>query len=529
MSDDEQIEVTAAAEEENFDMADEEFVSNGPEALKQVGSEKGAWNWCLIGADPKELPLAGGGAGFVDEMRDCLITHGHAVLFGLIRCAFTRHCKSAADGLTFKWVFVSATLDGGTMTAVQRGRAVSKRPVMEKAIKGFAHTVLSLDLTDAEDLTTDFVVSKLNAISKGASDGVLQIPAYESAPVIMPAFQVEDKKSGYVVGEITERKAPEPKKAEDAPQAPAAEEPAPAAEEPAPAAEEAAPKEEAPADTPAPAEEPEKPAEEAPKEEEPKVLEEPKAEEPKVLEEPKAEEPKLLAELKVEAPKILEELKKEEPTAEEPHGETAGTGPADKNGYKKGDLVDIYSLTEKKWFTDGVIEEIRLVTSATPDGKPLPAGCAKVVYSNGQRGKWLQPEAMADRNLVKPSIKPQVFAGFLKKETHNILSEWHVRHMELRDGFFTWWISEEDAKCKVKPQCALELVGLQMKATATSTRFALRTASSKGVVYNFDCATGTPAAKSVEDWAAALKQHAAYANRMHKFRQQTAAAAKAKK
>jgi len=415
------------------------------------------------------------------------------------------------------------------MTAVQRGRAVSKRPVMEKAIKTFAHTVLSLDMTDPEDLTTDFVISKLNAISKGASDGVLQIPAYESSPVIMPAFQVEDKKSGYVVGEVTERKAKEAPEApvevpetkvETPPPSPRAEEPEPApVEEPAPAAEEAAPQEEAPADPPAPAEEPEKPAEEAPK-----VLEEPQAEEPKVLEEPKAEEPKVLAELKEEAPKILEEL----PKAEQPET-TAGTGPADKNGYKKGDLVDIYSLTEKKWFTDGVIEEIRLTSSATPDGKPLPAGCAKVVYSNGQRGKWLQPEAMADRNLVKPSIKPQVFTGFLKKETHNILSEWHVRHMELRDGFFTWWISEEDAKCKVKPQCALELVGLQMKATATSTRFALRTASSKGVVYNFDCATGLASAKSVEDWAAALKQHAAYANRMHKFRQQTQAAAKAKK
>lgn len=171
-----------------YDVADEELVANGSDALRQVGSEKGAWNWCLIGADAKKLPLVGGGAGFVDEMRACLEKHAHAVLFGLIRCAFT---KVKGEHLMYKWVLVSAALDVGTMNAVQRGRAVSKRPVMEHAIKSFAHYVLTLDLTDAQDLTVDFVVSRLSAISKGASDGELQILACESSPLVMPKVIVD--------------------------------------------------------------------------------------------------------------------------------------------------------------------------------------------------------------------------------------------------------------------------------------------------------------------------------------------------
>jgi len=178
--------------------------------------------------------------------------------------------------------------------------------------------------------------------------------------------------------------------------------------------------------------------------------------------------------------------------------------------WTKGELVDIWSASENKWFTDGVIEEVRDKASTSHEGKPLPAGCAKIVYNNGSRGKWLQPEALNDRNVVKPSIKPPHFTGFMKKETHNLLSEWHDRYFEMRDGFLTWWISKEDAKAGTKPQCSLELVKLQMKAAGSTTKFSIRTASSRGVVYNFDTNV-TAGRHSVEEWANALKQHAAFA------------------
>merc|ERR1711966_643634 len=118
--------------------------------------------------------------------------------------------------------------------------------------------------------------------------------------------------------------------------------------------------------------------------------------------------------------------------------------------------------------------------------------------------------------VVKPSIKPPSFLGKMKKETHNILTEWHVRHFELQDGFLTWWITAEDAVAGAKPQCSLELVGLQMKSSDKSSKISIRTASSRGVVYNFDAHTGAkPADPPVEgshqlgEWVAVLKQHAA--------------------
>merc|ERR1719329_457757 len=36
--------------------------------------------------------------------------------------------------------------------------------------------------------------------------------------------------------------------------------------------------------------------------------------------------------------------------------------------YKKGDKVDIFSQSEKKWYVDGVVEEVRTEASTTADG-----------------------------------------------------------------------------------------------------------------------------------------------------------------
>jgi len=189
-----------------------------------------------------------------------------------------------------------------------------------------------------------------------------------------------------------------------------------------------------------------------------------------------------------------------------------------KNEWKKGDLVDIWSSSEKKWFTDGVLEEVRGGTSSTADGKELPPGCVKVVYGNGLRGKWIHPDAMNDEAQVKRAEKPEVFSGFLLKETHKFRKDWHMRYFEVKDGFLTWWVTQEDAKNGVKPQSSLSLVGLMMKIKKSSTQFGVRTASSKGVVYNLDC-SHVPGTKYLAQWVEALKLHSAYSNRTQKITQ----------
>jgi outer membrane biosynthesis protein TonB len=461
---------------------DDVFFETGREALKDVTDKKGTWNWVLLGADENELPLAGGGSGFVDEMRECLQTIGDAVVFGMLKLTFNKN--NLQDGgnqgevQTFKWVMVFATLDeGSTMSAVQRGKALSKKPAMEKVLKGFATVTCILEITEAADLTLDVVVQRVKKVS--VLDGELMVP------------------------EIVSRASPQASSKADAP---------PQVEEVEMIEEvyEESPESHAPEEPPAPSSE--TPAVE--------TTTEPAKDESEPAPSPTEEEPK--EEEKAEAPP---ETTQPDPTPEEPKAETkpdeapkTEASAEKKTGVKVGDLVDIGSHTEGKWFTDGIIEEVRVNASTTHEGKPLPAGCGKIVYNAGSRGKWLQPEALNDRSVVKPSIRPTTFTGFLKKETHNILSEWHVRYFELKDGYLTWWITLEDARTGVKPQTSLELVGLQMKAPAQSSKFSIRTASSKGVVYNFDAATGA-GYHPVEEWAANLRQHAAYANRMYKFRQ----------
>lgn len=516
---------------------------NGQDALKSVCDPKGSWDWCLIGADPEALPLAGGGSGFIDEMRACLEEYGGSVLTGILRMSFG---EIQGENMKAKWIVVFFTLDGqeSTMSAVQRGKALGKRPAMEKAFGQYCKVITDTwEVTSSDQLTQENIMSRVKKAA--VIDGALHVPKWDPKPFIQyepppTASKVEANKS-----EMVEEYEPEAD-ANAANHAPkihirdgeAAEVPmgatATEAQEPA--------EEAAPAPAAAAAEEPAK--------------EEAKAEEPAAkvtcstggCERPSwngeagqtccrtCGNPELATKLKCahgpecEAKfKGLDPLsaaalvKKESEKNEEKKAPDATNVEAALGRFNKGDQVDIWSHTENKWFTDGVIEETRDEASTTVDGKPLPAGAAKIVYSNGQRGKWLQPEILNDRSVVKPSIKPAVFNGFMKKETHNIMSEWHTRHFELRDGFLTWWITIEDAKAGTKPQCSLELVGLQMKATDKSTKISIRSASSRGVVYNFDSNAGTTP-KSIEDWVAALKLHAAFANRMYKFR--TAASAK---
>jgi hypothetical protein len=215
--------------------------------------------------------------------------------------------------------------------------------------------------------------------------------------------------------------------------------------------------------------------------------------------------------------------------------DTSG-GSAAVSHLKKGDLVDIWIHAAKKWYTDGLIVEVRGETSATGDGKPLPAGCAKITYDNGQKVKWLQPEVLANKLVVKPFVKPPKFHGLMLKQTHGLMaSQWNLRHFDLSDGFLSWWKSKADYDAGGKPSVCLILVGLRMqKCGGKSTQFWMRTASSKGVVYLFDINADDADGgllglsclknKTSEEYADALRQymfvfnqHGAYAERIHKM------------
>jgi len=211
------------------------------------------------------------------------------------------------------------------------------------------------------------------------------------------------------------------------------------------------------------------------------------------------------------------------------------SGPAAVN-LSEGDLVDIWIHAANKWFTDGLIAEVRHEASTTSDGRPLPAGCAKIVYNNGTCAKWLQPDLLNNRNVVKPFPKPPHFQGLMQKQTHHLASQWNVRQFEIRDGFLKWWKTQIDYVSGDKPQGSLHLIGLQMPKIAVDkpTQIAIRTASSKGVVYNLDINAGDADGgllglrclkdRTSEEYATALqqhvflfRQHGAYADRVHKM------------
>lgn len=460
-----------------------DFISTGQEALKSVANETGKWNWALVGADPDELPLAGGGSGGVAEMEQCLEALGDAVLGGLLRVQFG---QNNGDALSSKWVMVFVTIEDNTaLSAVQRGKAVARRPCMEKAIRQYC-TVFQgcMQITHVEDFTHDAVVARIK--SSAIIDGAVVVPFYEPPPPIEEMLEILGEEEEATAEEEDGRERVETveyvRHTVIVP-----------------------PEEEALGGV---AEE-ERPAEEAAPEVTGGYAE---------AAEPDSAQTK--ARLRaVEASKAMEAMMAAEHKAAAAAPEADGA--ADKEvpkAYVKGDSVDIFSESEKKWFTDGVIEDVKDEASVTPEGKELPKGCAKIVYSNGQRGKWLHPDVLYNKNVVQASIKPTRFKGFLKKETHNLLSEWHVRYFELRNGYLSWWITVEDGKKGSKPQCTLELVGLELKVAASSALISIRTASSRGVVYNFDAKTG-PGQNTIEEWVAAFKQHAAFANRMFKFKQ----------
>jgi len=161
-------------------MGDDIF--SGEDALKAVSQENGVWNWCFIAGDPEELPLAGGGSGSLDEMRECLAgqSDSSAALYGLLRLRF-----GTGRLARVKYIFVAATtLDdqpareapadtgGAVKSRIGRKSIAGVRPQMQAAFQKYARFSCSLEITSIEDFTFDEIVDRVKRVSTVDGDAI---------------------------------------------------------------------------------------------------------------------------------------------------------------------------------------------------------------------------------------------------------------------------------------------------------------------------------------------------------------------
>lgn len=490
------------------------MILSGRDALSTVAEKEGSWNWVLVGPNPDKLPLVGGGTGAVDEMRTCLAKQEaeqkaeqqFANFYGLLRLRF----GSGRMGRT-KYVFVQASRvdereesndlpadqqsvaahpKAGQQSAVKHGQAMAQRGAMEKALLEFVHFSAKIEVTRLSDLSVDNLVEKVQKASTADADlctvgsyfeGLVEFmkKAKPTAAVVpeeaakqdekalvaacaveifdnncAPAAEVHEAEKDETVADDTEHTFP--MEAGAAPPQPAAAKPEPEKEAPKAAAGIADAVEAAapsvPAPTPAPA------------------------------------------------------------AAATP----AAAAPAPVPEYKRGDLLFVYSNAASTWMDDGIVVLV-LEEAAEHDGLKLPKGSVKIQYNNRRQFKWVTPAQ--NKQYLRPSkrpVPPPTLLGELMKETHNWITQWHVRYFELSKGYLQWWMSSDDARSGVVPNGSLSLTGLEMSVQETVLH--IRTASSKGVIYAFDATT----VESSSKWSEMMKQHEAYCRSMHQYLTQQA-------
>jgi len=466
-------------------------ILTGREALEAVASPKGQWNWALVGPDPKNLPLAGGGSGSIDEMRECLChQEKSAVLFGLLRLNFgtgrirvNRHVFVMASGID------EAFSQGEGSNMVARGKAMNKRPMMEKELDAIAHSHAKIVVQHKTDLSVENIIETL----KKSTTADAELVTVENFNIALAEFKDSLNEEGKVV------EKPKPKKA----QAGAGEAGDKAATEDNPGR---------PRASSCAAPPPPEIRKELPELETDEVVEE----EPAAAEsEPAPAEVAAVAAPAAATPvPELRPVSDEVPAAAALASALASAQDPEKRvlkepvGLVKGDLVEVFSASSNKWHDDGVVLQV-LDSSDMQDGLSLPAGSVKIQYQNDHRLKWIPPCHLSRclRKSERPR-PPKALTGELLKETHNWVAEWHVRYFQLKRGWLQWWVNREDAVEGVKPNGALDLTGLAVGSAGTV--FSMRTANSKGVVYNFD-------ARNVDDvatWMQGLKEHAMYIDKM---------------
>mmetsp|Transcript_4096 Transcript_4096/g.10106 ORF Transcript_4096/g.10106 Transcript_4096/m.10106 type:complete len:440 (+) Transcript_4096:45-1364(+) len=176
--------------------------------------------------------------------------------------------------------------------------------------------------------------------------------------------------------------------------------------------------------------------------------------------------------------------------------------------FKPGDLVLVWSEHTASWNDDGEVVET-LQEPSSHHGVQLNPGSMKVVYANGKRFKWVDPQHA--QMLLKPSKRPPAppfKSGNLEKETHSIFTEWHVRYFELSKGFLSWWKSYEDMSKGKKPTGAIPLLALSLRVEGNFFRF--WTGATKGTMFSL----GASSTEEANEWARAMMDHSHYVQAM---------------
>jgi len=139
---------------------------SGEDALREVAKEDGRWNWALLGPDTTRLPLSGGGAGSVDEMREAIGNHAHS--FGLLRMTF-----GVGTQVITKFIFVHVHAKGC--------RGMMWKPQMRTAILRFTSFHSEETFFCPEECTLKPIVYRLRCSSWGVSAKLITVEDFEAA------------------------------------------------------------------------------------------------------------------------------------------------------------------------------------------------------------------------------------------------------------------------------------------------------------------------------------------------------------
>jgi len=192
---------------------------SGDEALREVAKPDGLWNWALVGPDPDKMPLSGGGSGSIDELRHALGAQPSS--FGLLRMTFGVGPKAKT-----KYIYVHASNVDDDSTAAftmrQRGQALAKAPLMEKAMQKYVQTHVKVEITNQEDCCVGFIMEKLLKVSS-VHAAFITVEAYEKA---MEEFRAahpiskEEEEKQVEAAKLVEDLAPAPEQHEPEQEAP---------------------------------------------------------------------------------------------------------------------------------------------------------------------------------------------------------------------------------------------------------------------------------------------------------------------
>jgi len=111
-----------------------------------------------VHSDPQGLPLANGGSGSVEEMREFLSQNQDQVLSGLLRLGFGTGRLRRTKHALVHWV-------GERVAAVSRGRLLARRPDMERALGAGLACSVSIEVTCLEDLTLEVIIERVRRAS----------------------------------------------------------------------------------------------------------------------------------------------------------------------------------------------------------------------------------------------------------------------------------------------------------------------------------------------------------------------------